>query len=35
MNVLFIVLVILSFMAVLGWLFRKLQHIDKGQSKER
>ena len=35
MNVIFIILVILSFMAIIGWLFWKLQHIDREQGEER
>lgn len=36
MNVIFIIiLVILSFMAIIGWIFRKLQLIDKEREDGR
>lgn len=35
MNVIFIILVILSFMAIIAWIFRKLQLIDKEREEGR
>ena len=35
MNTLFIILVILSFTAVIGWLFWKLELIDSQNGREK
>ncbi len=35
MNIIFIILVILSFMAIIGWIFRKFQLIDKEREDGR